>query len=92
MKAPWEFDRPLCSEIGSLPFFPETDDVRGRDTATLAMTVAKQLCQRCDHIKECLEWAVETDEAYGIWGGTAPHERRAIKRQRSKSRRATVNN
>jgi WhiB family redox-sensing transcriptional regulator len=34
---------------------------------------------------ECLEWALDTDEQFGVWGGTTPRERRRLKRIRRKS-------
>lgn len=84
MKAPWEFDRPLCAEVGTQPFFPDVDDTRERDTATLTMQAAKRLCKRCDHVQECLTWALTTGEDHGIWGGTSPAERKSLKRQRTR--------
>ena len=32
--------------------------------------------------KECLEYAVERKERFGIWGGKSERERRAIRRER----------
>lgn len=87
MKAPWEFDRPLCAEIGPLPFFPDPDETGVRDTATLAMQAAKRLCGRCDHVRECLEWALTTGETHGIWGGTSPAERKSLKKKRTQRER-----
>lgn len=41
---------------------------------------AKQLCRQCPVIADCLAYALEHDEAFGIWGGLGPRERRALRR------------
>jgi hypothetical protein len=41
---------------------------------------AKKLCnQQCPYQQQCLSWAVDADESYGIWGGVnfASHTERA---------------
>lgn len=37
--------------------------------------LAKRICRRCPVITQCLAWAIETGEAWGIWGGQTPEER-----------------
>jgi hypothetical protein len=47
---------------------------------------AKAICAGCPVRAECLEFALDTREAYGVWGGLNEDERRAIlRRQRSAS-------
>jgi WhiB family redox-sensing transcriptional regulator len=47
---------------------------------------AKAICARCPVIADCLAFALDTREAYGVWGGQTEDERRAIlRRQRSAS-------
>jgi WhiB family redox-sensing transcriptional regulator len=36
---------------------------------------AKAICARCPIKVECLTYALESGEAYGIWGGLLPSER-----------------
>jgi WhiB family redox-sensing transcriptional regulator len=36
---------------------------------------AKAVCGVCPVIDACLEWALSTGEAYGVWGGLTPEER-----------------
>jgi WhiB family redox-sensing transcriptional regulator len=36
---------------------------------------ALEICGGCRHQDECLDWALETGQAYGVWGGTTPAER-----------------
>jgi WhiB family redox-sensing transcriptional regulator len=43
---------------------------------------AKVVCFACPVREECLEYALATDQPFGIWGGTTEAERRAIKRRR----------
>jgi len=40
---------------------------------------AKAVCQRCDVVKQCLEWALQTDQDAGVWGGKTEDERRLLR-------------
>lgn len=42
---------------------------------------AKAVCRRCPVREQCLEWALETGQSIGVWGGTGEEERRALKRR-----------
>ncbi|GAB3992589.1 hypothetical protein GCM10029992_02120 [Glycomyces albus] len=42
---------------------------------------AKRICARCEVKENCLQYALEHDERFGIWGGLSERERRKIKRQ-----------
>jgi WhiB family transcriptional regulator, redox-sensing transcriptional regulator len=48
---------------------------------------AKAVCRGCDVASECLEWALETNQDAGVWGGLNEDERRALRRQRQRRRR-----
>jgi WhiB family redox-sensing transcriptional regulator len=39
------------------------------------------VCRSCDVRAECLEYALEHDERFGIWGGMSERERRRLKRE-----------
>ncbi|MGH3615573.1 MAG: WhiB family transcriptional regulator, partial [Pseudonocardia sp.] len=39
---------------------------------------AKQVCEHCPVIDMCREFALETREPFGVWGGLAEAERRVI--------------
>ena len=41
---------------------------------------AKRICATCPVIDECLQFALDHDEAAGIWGGTSSRERRRMRR------------
>lgn len=41
---------------------------------------AKALCQGCPVLLQCLSYAIQADEPYGVWGGASVLERKRIKR------------
>lgn len=43
---------------------------------------AKQLCSECEVRPECLEFALKTNEKFGIWGGMTERERRKERKVR----------
>lgn len=65
----WWRDRARCAETDPETFFPDTD----RD-----LRLPKQVCRHCPARAQCLAWALEHDERYGIWGGLTGRERRRI--------------
>ena len=48
---------------------------------------AKQVCAGCPVKTACLEFAIATNQPYGIWGGANASERRSIRRRRQAQRR-----
>jgi WhiB family transcriptional regulator, redox-sensing transcriptional regulator len=67
----WQ-DRALCAQTDPEAFFPE----KGGSTRE-----AKRVCRSCEVRAECLEFALENDERFGIWGGLSERERRRVKRE-----------
>ena len=67
----WQ-DRALCAQTDPEAFFPE----KGGSTRE-----AKKVCRGCEVRAECLEYALENDERFGIWGGLSERERRKLKRR-----------
>lgn len=63
----------LCREVGSEMFFPPDDKPVARDF----YANAKSVCKRCEVVTECLQYGIH--EAYGVWGGTTPSERAAMR-------------
>ena len=45
---------------------------------------AKAICAACPVQTECLTFALETHQAYGIWGGCDEDERRTLRRQQQR--------
>ena len=74
MRGPWEFEKPLCAEVGGDFWFPEQGD------SSMELRIARSICNRCIHQQECIEWAVE-NENFGIWGGTNERARRVLRRK-----------
>lgn len=52
------------------------------ETIENSYRIARAVCHRCPVRLDCLEHALTHGEPYGMWGGTTPDERRAIRRQR----------
>jgi WhiB family redox-sensing transcriptional regulator len=69
----WQADA-LCAQTDPEAFFPE----KGGSTRD-----AKRICTSCDVRGECLEYALQNDERFGIWGGLSERERRKLKRHAS---------
>lgn len=67
----WQ-EQALCAETDPEAFFPD----KGGSTRE-----AKRICQACGVRDECLEYALENDERFGIWGGLSERERRRLKKQ-----------
>ena len=65
----WQ-ERALCAQTDPEAFFPE----KGGSTRE-----AKRICARCEVKAECLAYALEHDERYGIWGGLSERERRRLR-------------
>lgn len=61
----------LCAQVGPEAFFVE----KGGDTR-----IARQLCAACEVTDECLRYALDTREEFGIWGGTSPRQRKKMRR------------
>jgi WhiB family transcriptional regulator, redox-sensing transcriptional regulator len=70
-EASWQ-ERSLCAQTDPEAFFPE----KGGSTRE-----AKKICTGCEVRSECLEYALEHDERFGIWGGLSERERRRLKRR-----------
>ncbi|MFQ5967107.1 MAG: WhiB family transcriptional regulator [Acidimicrobiia bacterium] len=69
----WQ-DKASCSGADADLFFPE----RGASTRQ-----AKAICAECEVRVECLEFALQHSEKFGIWGGLSERERRKIRKQRA---------
>lgn len=67
----WQ-ERALCAQTDPEAFFPE----KGGSTRE-----AKKVCASCEVRGECLNYALENDERFGIWGGLSERERRKLKRR-----------
>jgi WhiB family redox-sensing transcriptional regulator len=62
----------LCEQTDPEAFFPE----KGGSTRE-----AKKVCLECEVRDDCLEYALDNDERFGIWGGLSERERRKLKKR-----------
>ena len=63
-----------CADIPNPEiFFPSPGD-------TDSLRAAKDMCSRCLVVQECLVYALNNNERYGIWGGKSTRERLMILR------------
>lgn len=46
---------------------------------------AKSICRGCPATQRCLNWALETGEEHGVWGGLSEGERRALRRRAART-------
>lgn len=67
---PWAGDA-LCAQTDPEAFYPE----KGESTRE-----AKAVCASCLVQAECLDYALDHDERFGVWGGLSERERRRIKK------------
>lgn len=65
------YDDALCVEVGGDFWFAE----RGESTKE-----AKQVCKQCPVQPACLEYALRTNQRYGVWGGLSERARGKLKR------------
>ena len=56
--------------------------------ALLQIEAAKAVCAHLSVSRECLQYAIESNQEYGIWGGTTEEERRFMRREFDYARRA----
>lgn len=64
----WRRDA-ACSHVDPELFYPE----KGGSAAA-----AKRICEGCPVRAECLVWALERGERFGVWGGLSERERRRL--------------
>jgi WhiB family redox-sensing transcriptional regulator len=69
----WREAAACLDVVDEVSFFPDKEDLGG-------IVKAKAVCATCPVADACLSWAIETNQAEGIWGGHTPKERRQIRR------------
>lgn len=84
----WMVEAACAGSIDNPPdaWFPSAGPGRnptGRVDKITAATDAKAVCKMCPVRQECLFYALERDERWGVWGGLDQYERRALKAGRS---------
>jgi WhiB family redox-sensing transcriptional regulator len=66
--------RAACLTADTDLFYPE----KGVPTRA-----AKRICATCTVTEECLDYALRTNQRWGVWGGLSERERRRLKRRAS---------
>ena len=74
--------RSACLDEDPELFFP----IGNTGPAILQIEEAKLVCRRCDVSVQCLQWALESGQDHGVWGGLSEDERRALKRRNARAR------
>lgn len=66
-----------CRTADPMIFFPSEQDSAARRFSTADQ--AKAVCSECLVINECLQYAIDTNQRDGVWGGLTGKERRKFK-------------
>lgn len=82
MRKPWDYEEPLCAEVGVDIFFAIDSDDKQLVAHSTTYKEAKEICRKCPHQAECAEWGV-ANEVHGVWGGLTPSDRRHLRRGRA---------
>lgn len=65
-----------CRDADPELFFP----VGSTGPAEAQVLAAKEICSLCPVRAQCLQWALDTAQDAGVWGGLSEEERRALRR------------
>lgn len=79
----WDWQLAAACRETSSPVFPNPAGEGNHRRACLAReAAAKQLCGQCRVQQTCLQFALQTREPYGVWGGYTPAERETLRQRR----------
>jgi WhiB family transcriptional regulator, redox-sensing transcriptional regulator len=73
-----------CRQEDPELFFPVAQTGPG----LVQLDQARAICARCEVRAECLDFALETVQDHGVWGGKSEDERRALRRARLRGSRS----
>jgi WhiB family redox-sensing transcriptional regulator len=68
------YDKAECANEDPELFFPHQEELKANAEK------AKAVCRRCQVMEECLQWALDTNQNIGIWGGMSASERSYFKK------------
>lgn len=83
VQAEWK-ERAACAGTSFSLFFPTLE------TPIDLVDKAKAVCAACPVTEDCLQYAFETNQVSGIWGGTTEDERRSLRRKWLAARRRSA--
>jgi WhiB family redox-sensing transcriptional regulator len=72
----------VCSDVDPDLFFP----IGTTGLALIQTMEAKAVCRRCPVMEQCLQWALDSRQEAGVWGGLSEDERRAMQRRAARNR------
>lgn len=72
MTASW-IDSALCAQVDPDAWHPEKGG---------GVSEQKRICARCEVRTDCLAYALDNDERFGIWGGLSERERKKLPRSK----------
>lgn len=67
-----------CNGTSNEIFFVDSPDGDKTNEWAERTSIAKSICKACTVRLECLEYAIDTRQEKGIWGGLTPRERRRV--------------
>jgi WhiB family redox-sensing transcriptional regulator len=79
----WRRDA-ACKDVDPNLFFP----VGVTGPAIPQIAAAKSICDECSVQRDCLEFAITTNQEFGVWGGMTEDERRVLRRRWRAEQRA----
>ncbi|MFI5814885.1 WhiB family transcriptional regulator [Streptomyces sp. NPDC051643] len=85
MEDEWRYEA-ACAGISTDLFFPVGNTGAALDQAD----EAKAICRRCPVSDECLQWALNTGQTFGVWGGLTEDERRDVRRREYREKRESA--
>lgn len=75
--------RAACRSVDANLFFPAGSTGSALDQ----IQAAKAFCRACPVQRDCLEFALETNQEDGVWGGKDETERRRLRREWRQARK-----
>lgn len=69
-------DDAACAGHDPEIFFPVSESGAA---GLLQISEAKDICAHCPVAQECLDWALQTRQPDGVWGGKSTGERHALR-------------
>jgi len=77
-------DKPACRAAGVNPdwWFPSRGG-RHVEHKVTELTKARAICRTCPLMEACADWAADTHQMFGVWGGLSSKELRDRRRCRA---------
>ncbi|APU16705.1 MULTISPECIES: WhiB family transcriptional regulator [Actinoalloteichus] len=83
----WQLDGACRGANSRLFFHPESERGHAREKRE---SRAKAICRSCPVLTQCREYALTSQEAYGVWGAMGEGERRELLKSRRRELRMAL--